>query len=199
MAWERLGVTLAGLPELPWGGSGLRIYDHAEFLAGHHARIRDLGDALSKPLNGVVDLDWLVPGPVPAAAPLVLTHGDPGPGNFLDDGGRGTLIDWEEAQVAPLGLDLARAMFIALLGVGATGYQGRNHPRRSRAVSTGYLATLGCSWTPGPPEMRWWLAVAAIQFAHRRWQRDGQPGVLPARDAIKTLAAALSAMDWVAT
>jgi hypothetical protein len=88
MAWERLGVTLAGLPELPWGGSGLRIYDHAEFLAGHHARIRDLGDALSKPLNGVVDLDWLVPGPVPAAAPLVLTHGDPGPGNFLDDGGR---------------------------------------------------------------------------------------------------------------
>jgi aminoglycoside phosphotransferase len=190
-AWERFGVALAGLSDLPWRGSGLRIHDHAEFVAGHQARIRDLGDVLSEPLKGVVDLDWLMSGPVPVAAPLVLTHGDPGPGNFLDDGGRGTLIDWEEAQVAPRGLDLARAMFIALLGVGPTGYEGRDHARRARAVSVGYLANLACSWTPGPSEMRWWLAVAAIQFAHRRWQRDGQPGVLPPRDAIETLAAAL--------
>jgi hypothetical protein len=28
-------------------------------------------------------------------------------------------------------------MFIALLGVGPTGYQGRDHARRSRAVSAG--------------------------------------------------------------
>src|SRR5665213_196920 len=88
-------------------------------------------------------------GPVPAAAPLVLTHGDPCPGNFLDDGRRGALIDWEEAQIAPRGLDLARAMFIALLGVGPSGYRGRDHVRRSRAVSAGYLAGLGWSWTPG--------------------------------------------------
>ena len=135
-AWERFGVALAGLPDLPWRGSGLRIYDHAEFVAGHQARIRDLGDGLSEPLNGVVDLDWLMSGPVPVATPLVLTHGDPGPGNFLDDGGRGTLLDWEEAQVAPLGLDLARAMFIALPGVGPTGLSGpRPCSRLARCLS----------------------------------------------------------------
>ena len=92
--------------------------------------MRDLGNVLSEPLNGVVDWERLMCGPVPAAAPLVLTHGDPCPGNFLDDGRRGALIDWEEAQIAPRGLDLARAMFIALLGVGPSGYRGRDHVRR---------------------------------------------------------------------
>jgi hypothetical protein len=198
-AWGRLGVALAVLSDLAWRGSGLRVYDHAEFLAGHQARVGDLGDVLSEVLNDVVDLDWLMSGPVPVTTPLVLTHGDPGPGNFLDDGERGTLIDWEEAQVAPLGLDLARAMFIALLGVGPTGYQGRDHARRSRAVSAAYLANVNRSWTPGASEMRSWLAVAAIQFAHRRWKRDGQPGVLPSGDAVETLTAALSAMDWMVT
>jgi hypothetical protein len=50
------------------------------------------------------------------------------------------------------------------LGVGPTGYEARDHARRSRAVATGYLGKLGCFWTPGPPEMRWWLALAAIQL-----------------------------------
>ena len=39
-AWERLGVALARLSELPWRGSGLPIYDHAEFIARHQARMR---------------------------------------------------------------------------------------------------------------------------------------------------------------
>ena len=39
----------------------------------------------------------------------------PGDGNYLESDTRAVLIDWEQAQVAPRGLDLARAVFIALL------------------------------------------------------------------------------------
>lgn len=63
-----------------------------------------------------------------------MTHGDPGPGNFLDDGADGTLVDWEDAVVAPRGLDLGRASFIALLGSGPKGFVARDHiaqPTRS--------------------------------------------------------------------
>ena len=127
----------------------------------------------------------------PAPGPLVITHGDPGPGNYLDNGHSGTLIDWEEAQVAPRGLDLARAMFIALLGSGLTGFVARDHHARARSVASGYLASLQHTWAPGPTELRWWLTAAGMQFAHRRLQRAGQPGVLPWTDAITVLATAL--------
>jgi hypothetical protein len=107
------------------------------------------------------------------------------------------LIDWEEAQVAPRGLDLARAMFIALLGVGPSDYQARDHARRSRAVAVGYLACLGGSWAPEADELRSWLAVAGVQFAHRRMKRAGHPAVLLPQDAIETLLAALRSAEWL--
>jgi aminoglycoside phosphotransferase len=194
-AWERLGAALARLSALPWRGSGLMTYDQGEFMANHQSRVRDLGSILGEVPIGLVGCERVMS----AAGPLVLTHGDPGPGNFLDDRGRGTLIDWEEAQVAPRGLDLARAMFIALLGVGPSGYQARDHARRSLSVAAGYLSCLGGSWAPEADELRSWLAVAAVQFAHRRMERAGQPGVLPHQDAIETLVAALRSAEWLPT
>lgn len=40
--------------------------------------------------------------------------------------------------------------------------------------------------------MRWWLSVAGVQFAHRRLERAGQPGVLPWREAVTVLEGALA-------
>lgn len=48
--------------------------------------------------------------------------------------------------VTPRGLDLGRAMFIALLGAGPAGLVARNPVSRSRAGATGYIAGLGGSW-----------------------------------------------------
>jgi aminoglycoside phosphotransferase (APT) family kinase protein len=181
-AWDRLGRALGRLGRVPWKGSGLAIEDHQSFLSAHETRLDDLGGALGSDLRGNLPA---VPASYPPA-PLVLTHGDPGPGNFLDDGTAGTLIDWEDAQVAPRGLDLGRAAFIALLGSGPEGYVAEDHTERARSVVTGLLAEAD-AWQPRADELAWWLSVAGVQFAHRRLERAGEPGVLPWRDALGVL------------
>jgi Ser/Thr protein kinase RdoA (MazF antagonist) len=185
-AWEGLGRALARLCGIPWEGSALTTLDHDEFLALHERRVVDLDRALGRDLGA--DLP-AVPPSYPAA-PMALTHGDPGPGNFLDDGGDGTLIDWEDALVAPRGLDLGRATFIALLGSGPEGYVARDLTTRAEAVVRGFRAEADHS--PGHPELTWWLSVAGVQFAHRRLERTGEPGVLPWLDAVTVLESALS-------
>ncbi len=127
---------------------------------------------------------------VPGSPRLVLTHGDPGPGNFLDDGGDGTLIDWEQAHVAPRGVDLARLVFIALLGAGPSGYLARDHRQRAQAAIRGYLSALTADWRPSREESRWWTTVAGIQLVHRRWELGGRPA--PWEDAADVLRAALA-------
>lgn len=191
--WERMGRALARLADLPLGGCGLTVVDPPTFGERHAQRIRQLGLRLEMLAGAVEDWTQLSSPTIPGATVLVITHGDPGPGNYLDDNAAGTLIDWEGAQIAPLGLDLARATFIALLGAGPAGYLPRDHHQRARAVAHGYLGQLGKRWRPTREHLRWWLTVAGIQFVHRRWQRAGQPGVGPWTDAIDTLRAALTA------
>ncbi|MGH2939177.1 MAG: phosphotransferase family protein [Solirubrobacterales bacterium] len=183
--WERLGVALARLARMPWEGSGLPALDHREFLRLHERRVDDLGEALGRDFRA--ELPVVPPGY--DKSPLTLTHGDPGPGNFLDDGADGFLIDWEDVVVAPGGLDLGRVTFIALLGAGPEGYAAREHAARARAVRSGFLAESGAA-PPGGDELTWWLAVAGVQFAHRRLERAGEPGVLPWLDAVSVLEAA---------
>jgi aminoglycoside phosphotransferase (APT) family kinase protein len=180
-AWRRLGAALARLSRVPWEGSGLATLSHDEFLRLYERRVDELGSALGR------DLEPALP-PVPRTypdSPLTLTHGDPGPGNFLDDGAAGILIDWEDAVVAPRGLDLGRATFIALLGSGPEGYAAHDRPARARAVTAGFLAEADAS--PSADERRWWLTVAGVQFAHRRLERGGEAGVLPWREAVEVL------------
>jgi hypothetical protein len=55
-------------------------------------------------------------------------------------------------------------------------------------VVAGLLAESG-DWSPDADELTWWLGVAGVQFAHRRLERAGEPGVLPWLDAIAVL-------DW---
>jgi hypothetical protein len=186
-AWSRLGRALARLSTVTWEGSGLTTLDHDAFRDLHERRVADLSDALGR------DLAAGLP-PLPRAyleSPMTVTHGDPGPGNFLDDGADGTLIDWEDAVVAPRGLDLGRARFIALLGVGPEGWVAAEPAARADAAAAGFLAEV--SPPPDADELTWWLGVAGVQFAHRRLERAGAPGVLPWLDAVTALESALPA------
>jgi aminoglycoside phosphotransferase (APT) family kinase protein len=182
-----MGRALARLSQVSWEGSALTTLDHGAFLDLHRRRVGDLSEALGHALAAALPR---VPPAYPES-PLVLTHGDPGPGNFLDDGADGTLIDWEDAVVAPRGLDLGRATFIAHLGAGPEGYAASEPAARADAVKAGYLAEAG-DRPLSADERTWWLSVAGVQFAHRRLERAGEPGVLPWRDALTTLEAALA-------
>ena len=191
--WDRMGHALARLIDIPTAGCDLAVLDPPSFGDRHAQRIRELGVHLETLAESIEDWTEICSPTIHGATDLVITHGDPGPGNYLDDNTAGTLIDWEAAQIAPIGLDLARATFIALLGAGPAGYLGRDHRERARAVAHGYLARVGQRWRPTTEQLRWWLTVAGIQFAHHRWQRAGEPRVAPWTDAIDTLRAALTA------
>jgi thiamine kinase-like enzyme len=121
-----------------------------------------------------------------------VTHGDPGDGNYLESDSRAVLIDWERAQVAPQGLDLARAAFIALLRAAQSDSGDREN---ARAVIAGYLD--GSEWSPTTSELKWWLAVAGVQVVYNRWLRFDEPGKPRWQDAATILKAALSDDDWL--
>jgi aminoglycoside phosphotransferase len=150
-------------------------FDCERFGDEHAQRVRELGDCLTAIVAAVPDWPSLASAEIPVPGPLVLTHGDPGPGNFLDDGRSGWLIDWEDAHVAPRGLDLARVAFIACLGSGPVGFVGRDYDARARAAVAGYLQTVPGGWQPSVEETRWWFAVAGVQFIHHRWRLGGWP------------------------
>jgi aminoglycoside phosphotransferase (APT) family kinase protein len=189
-----MGRALAGLVAIPWLGCDLPVLDPAAFGELHARRVRELGDRLDVLAESVVDWARLCLPEIPGGREdLVFTHGDPGPSNYLDDLAGGTLIDWEAAYVAPIGPDFARAVFIAHLGSGPSGYLAQDRDERALAVSHGYLSELGGRWHPTLEQLRWWLAVAGIQFVHRRWERADQRGVAPWSDALVTLVNVLTA------
>ena len=188
--WRRMGRGYGRLAERTERPVELPAHDRATFGAGHARRVAELGARLAGLATAIPDWASLCSDRVPGAAPLVITHGDPGPGNFLDDGGDGSIVDWEEAQVAPRGLDLARLVFIAWLGAGPRGYPARDHEPRAREVTAGYLDALREPWQPDGQEWRWWLTVAGVQFIHRRW-RHGGPA--PWQEATAVLGALLGA------
>jgi hypothetical protein len=188
--WWRMGGAHARLGDLRHPTSGLPILDPITFGRQHAQRVSDLGDRLARLVESIPDWKRLVCSELPNSAPLVITHGDPGPGNFLDDDGQGTLVDWEQAHVAPRGLDVARLVFIALLGAGPSGYLARDRQSRADAAVKGYLSAVGDGWQPSREESRWWTAVAGIQFVDRRWKLGGQPA--PWQDAMDVLQAALA-------
>jgi aminoglycoside phosphotransferase len=182
--WGRLGRALARLTEVPWEGSGLAVLDHDAFRDLHQRRVADLSTALGR------DVGASLPPLTDSyfESPMVITHGDPGPGNFVDDGVAGTLVDWEDAVVAPRGLDLGRARFIALLGVGPEGWVAEELAGRAEAVTAGFLAEVDPA--PDADELAWSLGVAGVQFAHWRLERAGVPGIPPWLDAVAALEAA---------
>ena len=188
----RMGQVLERLSRVPWRGSGLPVYSETEFVTSHREKVDKLGDRLATLGDGEV-LRHLLQDPIPLLGPLVVTHGDPGNGNYLETTTTEVLIDWENAHVGPCGLDLVRAMFMALL-VAARSEVSADRSR-ARAVMAGYLGA--SDWHPTTTELRWWLGVAGVQFTYNRWEREGEPRVLPWRNALAVLANALDDDAWL--
>jgi aminoglycoside phosphotransferase len=181
-SWSRMGRTLQRLEGVPWRGSGLTILDEEQFVSSHQEKINALRDQLAS----VACCEH------PQLGPLIVTHGDPGDGNYLESDTRAVLIDWEQAQIAPRGLDLARAVFVALLR--AT-HSESGDLSNAQAVIAGYLN--GSNWSPTTSEMKWWLEVAGMQIVYKRWSRPDQPNVPSWQDAAIVLERALSDDHWL--
>jgi Phosphotransferase enzyme family len=188
--WERMGAALARLSEVGYPDHLLPRRGPGELVKEHASRVQELGARLDPFIEPVSDWAALTRRPLPESTMMVLTHGDPGPGNYLDSASTGILVDWEHAQISPIGVDLGRLMFIALLGSGPEGYQATDHQARCRAAAHGYLNTVANHWRPTTEDIRWWLSVAAIQFTHGRWRAGGRPA--PWQHAAQILPAALS-------
>ena len=182
-SWSQMGRTLQCLESVPWRGSMLPVLDEGWFADSHQKKTSVLGGLISSVARG---------GSPPSWGPLIVTHGDPGDGNYLESSTRAVLIDWEQAQVAPRGLDLARAAFVALLRAAQSGV---GDPKNARAVIGGYL---NCSdWNPTTSELKWWLEVAGVQVVYNRWLRSDQPKVPSWREAAIVLEGALADDHWL--
>ena len=182
-SWGRMGQRLQRLQGVPWTGSGLPVCDESRLVASHQDKTTALGSRLAVAACCQ---------PTPSLGPLVVTHGDPGDGNYLESDTRAVLIDWEQAQVAPRGLDLARAVFVALL---RAAHSDSGDLANAQAVIAGYLNT--SNWNPTTAEMKWWLEVAGVQVVHNRWLRSDQPNVPPWQEAGIVLEGALSDAQWL--
>jgi aminoglycoside phosphotransferase len=117
--WARCGHDFAGLLDVPIQACPFPRVTTADCVVDHRERL----DLVRFLLNDdVVHAISSAIGQIAGTSRLVVTHGDPGGGNYLDNpAGRGVLLDWETASVSPLGLDLGRAAFIGLLDLWQTG------------------------------------------------------------------------------
>lgn len=191
-AWSRMGRALADLAPLPWKHSDLPVTDADDFIRTHHHKIAELAGALRSTPEAAM-IAALARWPSPPLGPLVVTHGDPGPGNYLETTTQTVLIDWEQTHVAPRGFDIARAAFIALLD-SARRLEPTNRANAT-AVLGGYLGA--GDWQPDAKELRWWIGVAGVTFIYNRWRRRGQDRVLAWLDAAAVLANTLDNDAWL--
>jgi hypothetical protein len=117
-------------------------------------------------------------------SPLVLTHGDPGPA---------TSSTTKSLARSSTGRTRTSRLAASIWPgpssspwSGPDRYVAEEHASRARAVVAGFSGE-GGAWAPDEEELTWWLAVAGAQFAHRRLQRAGEPGVLPWAEALTVL------------
>lgn len=173
--WARFGRDLAALASVAVNDCPLRRVPIDEFLADHHERLATVRDIAS---SGVADEIEVALSRIAAVDRVVLTHGDPGSGNYLDSGADdrpGVLLDWETATVSPLGLDLGRAAFICMLDLHHTGVPDQLYPELIR----GYLEDSELAGQFDRPLVSAWIAIAALQFIHGRHVRPLAPERTP--------------------
>jgi spectinomycin phosphotransferase len=132
-------------PYAPSAADGPYAVPVRALLAEAAPRIRDL----------LAIFDRLAATPDFAAVPLVITHGEPHPGNVLRTAGRLMLIDWDTVGLAPPERDL---WFLAAPG-STCGESTRTEP--GRAEFARYEAATG--YRPAP---------AALDLYRLRWQLD---------------------------
>lgn len=159
--WSRFGRDLAALLEVPVSDCPFPTVSTAQFVVDHRDRLGLVGPLLTDGLADEIDRAIRQVAGVDRA---VVTHGDPGSGNYLDDEtGHGTLLDWETASVSPLGLDLGRAAFIGLMDHGHSGIP----EQLVGGLVSGYFAEPRTA--PLDRELvRAWIIIGGLQFIHGR-------------------------------
>jgi aminoglycoside phosphotransferase (APT) family kinase protein len=181
--WYRLGRDLAALPQVPVDDCTLRRTTAAEFVAEHLERL----DVVTALLGGKTRRATAAAiRQFEVSDRLVLTHGDPGSGNYLEQHDQGVILDWETASVGPYGVDAGRAAFIALLDNGHTGIPEELHA----AVVCGYHDGLPADCALDQDTLSAATIVAGLQFIHGRHVEPLRPDRTP-RIAIDVLAAYL--------
>lgn len=171
--WERFGRDLAALLEVPTDGCTFPRVTTTEFVEDHRERLnlvralltQELADQISRAILRIAGVER-----------LVVTHGDPGSGNYLDDEtNQGVLLDWETATVSPCGLDLGRAVFIGLMDLGRTGIP----EQLVTALTRGYLDHVSRMVALAPELLPAWTTIAGLQFIHGRHTQPLRPDRTP--------------------
>ena len=171
--WARFGRDVAALLEVPVATCPFPRTSTAQFAADHRDRLELVRSLLKQKLAEEIS-DAIAQ--VAAVDRLVVTHGDPGSGNYLDnENGEGILLDWETASVSPFGLDLGRAVFIGLLDLGGSGIPDE----LVSAFIRGYTERSPLAAQMTGQRIRAWIIVGGLQFIHGR---HTQP-LLPERTA----------------
>lgn len=166
--WYRLGGDLAALASVPVQACTLPCITPQAFVADHLERLRVVEPLLSATMDQSIRKAI---GHFNNQSNLVLTHGDPGSGNYLDNEDGGVILDWETAVIAPFGLDPGRAAFIALLDNGHTGI-----PEQLRsAVIRGYRDNLPTGWQLDQAALVAATTIAGLQFIHGRHTQPLRP------------------------
>lgn len=160
--WARCGRDFAALVDIPIAGCPFPRTTTADFVADHRTRLQlvepllraDLVDEISGAIARIAGGDR-----------LVVTHGDPGGGNYLESQtGVGVLLDWETASVSPFGLDLGRAAFIALMDLWSSGIPDQ----LASAFVHGYTGRPPQTERVSGDLLRAWIIVGGLQFIHGR-------------------------------
>jgi aminoglycoside phosphotransferase len=160
--WGRLGRDLASLTEVSIDSCPLERVSLAAFIEDHQKRLSVVADVIDGSL--VAEIAAAIER-VEASDRAVLTHGDPGSGNYLDTGRTGIIIDWETAFVGPFGLDAGRAAFIALMDLGRSGRPAALWA----ALIDGYRNALDDPAELSDELLTAWTIVAGLQFIHGRF------------------------------
>lgn len=160
--WRRMGGELARLAAVALRDCPLASVDGDAFRVDHLRRLAVIEPLITGHRHRLADaVDRL------AAGRPTLTHGDPGSGNYLDHESGGTILDWETATIAPFGIDIGRAGFIALMDLHRTGQPAA----LNAAVTSGYRAGLGAGPAVDEPTIAAATIVAGLQFVHGRYTR----------------------------
>lgn len=170
--WHRMGRDLAALTGIPVHDCTLHRTSAHEFVTDHEKRLRAVESLLEEKLAVAVRAAI---HHFAANDRLVLTHGDPGSGNYLRNGDAGIILDWETASVAPYGIDAGRGSFIALLDNGHTGIPDQLHA----AFVRGYRDGLPRERSLDEETLSAATVIAALQFIHERHVHPLRPDRTP--------------------
>lgn len=170
--WQRMGRDYARLASASITDCPLPTIRPEDFAADHAERLNTIKSFLSGQARDEIREAIRH---FATTCDLVLTHGDPGSGNYLDHQPGGTILDWETAAVAPFGIDAGRAAFIAILDNDHTGIPDQLHA----AFVRGYRAALPAEQSLSDETLHAGILIAALQFIHGRHTQLLRPDRTP--------------------